>query len=109
MNRANVGFPPPPIPGTDQIVPITDWSELLLESEEQHNCVFSCREKILAGQYAVYRVLVPVRATVGLLREETGWRLDQLYAAENKSLPKKLHDEIAGSLLAQLSRCAGAR
>ena len=64
--RDDIAYPPPPLPGTEAIVPITDYAQLHAESVTQHHCVNSYHADILAGSYYVYRVLVPERATLGV-------------------------------------------
>jgi hypothetical protein len=80
-----VRFPSPPIPGTESIVPITSKGMLLLEGESQHNCVANYADEIERGRYAVYRLLRPERATVGLKRLKGQWILDQVACACNQS------------------------
>ena len=79
-----VTFPSPPIPGTESIVPITSKGMLLLEGELQHNCVADYADEIARGRYAVYRVLRPERATVGLRWLKDHWVLDQMACACNQ-------------------------
>ena len=61
-----VEYPPPPVPGTPDIIPITDSKSLALEGRIQHHCVGSYHRAILGARYYVYRVLRPERATLGL-------------------------------------------
>ena len=51
LNHARIGnmdvsFPPPPVEGTDVIVPITNARELAEEGRVQHNCVASYVERV---------------------------------------------------------------
>jgi hypothetical protein len=91
-----------PVPGGAAIQPIMSWLELLQESEEQHNCVFSFRNRILQGAYAVYRVLNPVRATAGLRRTANGWAVDQILATCNQQIRQQDYQVIAGELQGML-------
>jgi hypothetical protein len=79
-----ITFPSPPIPGTESIVPITSKGILQLEGQLQHNCVADYADEIALGRYAVYRVLRPERATVGLKWVKDHWALDQVACAWNR-------------------------
>ncbi len=61
-----VDYPPPPVPGTPDIIPITNSRDLALEGRIQHHCVGSYHRAILGERYYVYRVMQPERATLGL-------------------------------------------
>lgn len=58
----------PPIPSTKDIVFISNSGELNIEGVSMKHCVFSYQEKLQSGQYYVYRLLKPERATVGIER-----------------------------------------
>ena len=62
----DIPYPSPPLPGTEAIIPITDYAQLHGESVTQHHCVSSYHADILEGSYYVYRVLAPERATLGV-------------------------------------------
>lgn len=80
-------LPAPPIPGTDDIVPITTVAELVAEGREQCNCVASYERWIRQGTLYVYRVLAPERATVSLVRGFDGcWRRSELRAKNNRKV-----------------------
>jgi hypothetical protein len=57
-------FPPPPLPGTDSIVPITTLQQLEAEGRIQRHCVVNYARAVCAGQVYFYRVLRPQRATL---------------------------------------------
>jgi hypothetical protein len=77
-------FDPPPLPGTDTIVPIKTYVGLFEEGQEMHNCVFSYCRIIWEKKYYVYKVLAPQRATLGILFEKNGKKkIDQLRLACN--------------------------
>ena len=79
-------FGPPPLTGTETIVPITTYNELFNESREMHNCVFSYCHRIWEKNYYVYRMLAPQRATLGIIISNDGRkRIDQVKLACNKS------------------------
>lgn len=77
-------FPPPPIPGTDAIEPITDAADLRREGREMHHCVGSYAAWVAAGRGFVYRVRHPERATFSLERTPGGgWRIAELRTSAN--------------------------
>jgi hypothetical protein len=78
-------FPPPPVPGTNDIVPLTEPRQLGEESREQRNCVGNYCERVAAGKVFIYRVLQPERATLSLAPAANGeWEIDQLLRACNQ-------------------------
>lgn len=82
---ATLKFPPPPVPGTNDIVPLTEPRQLGEESREQRNCVVNYCERVAAGKVFIYRVLQPERATLSLAPAANGeWEIDQLLRACNQ-------------------------
>jgi hypothetical protein len=77
-------FPPPPVPGTDVIIPIRSVAQLIEEGRVQDNCAASLAPQLRAGQLAIYRVLYPERCTLSLKRQHGVWDIDQLEAAHNR-------------------------
>lgn len=77
-------FPPPPVPGTDQIVPLRAPEALVEEGRRQHNCVAGYAERVAGGDTYIYRVLAPQRATLSLVRWPGGcWQIGELLRAGN--------------------------
>lgn len=76
-------FPPPPLPGRADIVPVTTAEELLAEGREMSHCVGSYADDIMAGRCYIYRVLRPQRATLQLVLGEGGPRMGMLRLAHN--------------------------
>jgi len=77
----------PPIKGTVDIQPVRDTAELVHEGKVQKNCVASYEEQILYGEYFVYRVIKPQRATLGLILDSSKkWtpKIDQLLLKCNR-------------------------
>jgi hypothetical protein len=64
--RKTPSFPPPPIPGNDDIQPVTDAVMLLEEGRTMHHCVAGYVVPVLDGDCYIYRVLKPARATLEL-------------------------------------------
>ena len=80
-------LPPPPLPGTPDIVPLTRVSELADEGRNQHHCVYSYAARVKQGACYVYRVLKPERATLSIVKGDDGsWEIDQLYLACNQAV-----------------------
>lgn len=77
-------FPPPPIPGVREIVPIANLEDLCAEGRVQHNCVGSYGGRVRKGKTYIYRVLYPERATLSIIKGADGcWHRDQLKKARN--------------------------
>jgi hypothetical protein len=77
-------YPPPPLLGTDTIVPITSIEELAAEGRAQRNCVADYAASIFAGDRYVYRVLAPERATLEIRLGGIVPELGQLKLARNR-------------------------
>jgi hypothetical protein len=83
---SDIYYPQPPIRGSDEIIPISCLKELIIEGQEQRHCVKSYHETILNGEYYVYRVIRPERATLGLTKTNSGnWQIDQIALKNNKT------------------------
>ncbi|MCG6942347.1 MAG: PcfJ domain-containing protein [Thiohalocapsa sp.] len=77
-------FPPPPVLGTDAIVPLRAPRALVEEGHKQHNCVAGYAERVAGGDTYIYRVLAPQRATLSLVRWSGGrWQIGELLRAGN--------------------------
>jgi hypothetical protein len=78
-------FPPPPVPGTPDIVPLTTSGQLKAEGSEQHNCVGTYARKVRAGDVYIYKVLNPERATLAIRLGSDGfWRRSEIECARNR-------------------------
>lgn len=88
LQQAQRPFPPPPLPGTQEIEPLTSAAALLAEGAEQHNCVGGYTSLVLTGRIYVYRVLHPDRATLSIrLGPDGSWRRSELAAKGNTPAP----------------------
>lgn len=76
-------FPPPPVPGSDDIVPITTVRQLIEEGRCQHHCVGGYVSEVMYGNSYIYRVIKPRRATLELVKKEERWVINQLRLACN--------------------------
>ena len=88
----------PPWPGTGAIRPLVTPLDLHEEGSTMKHCVEAYAAQVARGDYAVYRVLEPVRATLGLQRLGSDWRVDQAQAARGVALPAPLCAEIVHRL-----------
>lgn len=78
-------FPPPPLHGTPDILPLTSRELLELEGREQNNCVAVHDMYVRRGGYYVYQVLAPERATLSIYRGRNGcWQRLELRVKNNK-------------------------
>jgi hypothetical protein len=77
-------FPPPPLPGNNNIVPITTIEDLLDESAEMHNCSGSYAERIMSRECFIYRVIWPQRATLEVSDTGDMHHIRQLKLARNE-------------------------
>lgn len=83
--RLNCKFPSPPLPGTDEIVPLSSPEELTAEGRTQRNCVASYAKWVESGTGYIYRVLHPERATLSIVPGPGGdWEIQQLKLARNE-------------------------
>lgn len=84
LGGKNEDFPPPPIPGTDAIIPVRTAMELHMEGREMHHCVFCHLPEIQAGEAYVYKVLAPERATLMIARSRRGgYQIEEIRLACN--------------------------
>ena len=80
-------FPPPPIPGTTDVIPLTSAEQLHSEGAEQRNCVGSYQWRVLSGDTYIYRVMAPERATLAIKKGADGcWRRSELKARKNRKV-----------------------
>lgn len=103
-------FPPTPVPGTNDIVPLTEPIQLREESREQHNCVWGYCERVAAEKMFIYHVLKQERAT--LLRGACPQLPCRNYhALRSASSPRRLPHTVAAEVRIrklQLSHRSGA-
>lgn len=82
-------FPPPPIPGTKYIIPLTTRAALSVEGHEQSNCVGGHSDYvrgILKGWTYLYAVMRPQRHTLSIVKHGPNcWRIGELKRARNWS------------------------
>lgn len=77
-------LPPPPFPGTSEIIPLSAPQEFHEEGVKQKSCVASYLDKVRRGHTFIYRVLAPQRATAEIVEQQPGrWHLVQLAGFRN--------------------------
>jgi hypothetical protein len=80
-------FPPPPIPGSAEIVPVTTLEELVAEGQSQSNCLgrnTGYVNGVADGSLYIYRVLRPQRHTLAIRRcGQDCWQISDLQRKGN--------------------------
>jgi PcfJ-like protein len=91
-------LPLPPLPGIkDRIIPLRSQSDLVAEGREQKNCVASYAGTVAAGNYYIYRVLHPNRATLCIERQSDGnWGIAELEASCNRKIDQATREFVSG-------------
>jgi hypothetical protein len=84
-------FPISPLPNNVDIISITNTTMLIEESRLQHHCVAAYNEEIIRGEYYIYQILAPERATLSIhirhtLEGQVRLRIDQLKGYGNKTV-----------------------
>lgn len=80
LKKPNCNYPPPPVESNGLINPVSNYYDLLKESEEQGHCVKNFHEMVLDGTTYFYRMNKPERATIQICIHESGY----LYLKEIK-------------------------
>ena len=80
-------FPPPPLPGTQDIIPLTSAEQLRAEGVEQRHCVGAYDWRAKYGNIYFYRVMAPERATLAIILGADGcWRRSELRGKGNRKV-----------------------
>lgn len=88
-------LPRPPIAGTDTIVPIRNGDELRREGREQKNCAGSLVNHIRGGNFFIYRVLQPERATLSIIMDsDENWIIRDLKCFANSNVSPATHKAV---------------
>lgn len=85
-NPESRAWPPPPLPGTADIVPITSFRMLCEEGELQHHCIATYLYYITVDKACLYayRLLKPQRATFTIARRVgNSWGLAEIKGIRN--------------------------
>jgi hypothetical protein len=76
-------FPPPPVPGSPTIRPITTITALVDEGRRMHHCVASRTSGIMSGRRYYYSVHRPERATLEIVYTNKGYQLAEIRLARD--------------------------
>ncbi len=88
-------FPPPPVPGTPGIIPITSAAELKQEGQVQQNCVATYIPNVIRGTCYIYRVTMLERATLSIVpTSDGGWRRAELKGTKNRTVSQKTRQAV---------------
>jgi hypothetical protein len=89
-------YEPAPLTNTDHIIQLSSFQALFLESHQQHNCADTYRCDVSTGEYALFQVLTPERATLGLkFNPKKGkYQLDQLLLQNNQPVAASTRREV---------------
>ena len=94
-------LPPPPFPGTSEIIPLSTPQEVRQEGVEQKSCVASYMDKVRRGHTFIYRVLAPQRATAEIAEQQPGrWRLVHLAGFKNRPVSMATREAVESWLAA---------
>jgi len=93
MEMEHPTFPPVPLPGTPNIIPILTAKSLLDEGRHLAHCGFGLRERVVANTMYFYRMLKP-RATILIFRYDTYWALFEFKLARNHEPPEEAWREV---------------
>jgi hypothetical protein len=74
----SITFPLPPYPETETIKPICNAYDLAVEGKTQKHCVRAYQRRIENQEYYAYKVIYPERATLGLVKKNNDWQIDQI-------------------------------
>ena len=77
-------LPPPPIPGTPAIIPLTTAQDILDEATRMKHCVLSLLEDVRKGRCYIYHVASPESATLEVSSSGRSWKLAQLKGPSNR-------------------------
>lgn len=82
-NHEAIVFPPAPVPGNNNILPMRDSSQLYIEGKEQSNCVASYVPRVARGSVYIYKLMQPERCTVSLVNRSGKWIISEIKTARN--------------------------
>ena len=84
LKYSEVTFPPPPLPGNDAIVPLTDVVSIVREGRIQKNCVGKYIKDVVKDRSCYfYKVVKPERCTLLLVNVSETWVPLQIMMAYN--------------------------
>ena len=79
-----IALPAPPLPDNSQITALKTQREIVEEGVEMRHCIGSYLSRVVAGEYAVYKMSEPERLTIGLvIRADGSAVLDDIRGRRN--------------------------
>jgi hypothetical protein len=89
-------YGPSPLPGNANLIALRSYQALFLEAHQQHNCATSYHYEIQDNQYAIFRLLAPERATLGLRFNEKKqrYKIDQLVLQDNQPVSANIRQWV---------------
>lgn len=88
-------FPDPPLPGNEDICPITTDDELMAEGFLMHHCVGGYDKRVQSGESYIYRVLKPERATLEIKGFGKSIRIGQFKLAYNQHPSEETYAKVS--------------
>ena len=100
MRVAPTPFPPPPVPGNVTIQPLTNDSMLREEGRIMHHCVGKYGGAVRKGECFIYRILMPVRATLEIrpCTSRQIWEVSQIKSYCNATPAPEVFEMVRGWL-----------
>jgi len=83
LNNNGIFFPPPPILGNSEIIPLITEQELFLEGKELNHCVYTCKKMIVDGYVFIYKMIKPERCTIEIIILDNSIFIGQIYKHSN--------------------------
>ena len=100
----NFSFPPAPLPGIEDIQPISSTSALAEEAREMNHCAFGYLDRVAEGDVYLYRVMHPERATVLIGHKANNWHLEEISGISNRSISNETESMVESWLTSCQSR-----
>lgn len=101
-----IPFPTPPLKEDLGVTAILNYDELNNEGKSMHHCILSYRQRIISGEYYVYKICAPQRATIGLRLANGQWAIDQIKLVCN-GMPSDETKEWVYKWLSNATSCNG--
>jgi hypothetical protein len=90
-------FPPPPIRGNRQLVPLETAPKMLFEAKDMENCLRFLIQDVILGRSYFYLYQGNTRAIVSLEREPDGtWEFGEMHGFDNAIVPTECVQSAKG-------------
>lgn len=70
---------------SETIIPILSYKDLFSEGRDMKHCVVSYHDRLMTGHYFVFKLLAPERATVGIIKRNGRFSVEQIRLKCNKA------------------------